>query len=128
LLTFDHWLIFSSASLCNFGTDTNICPYAGSFSIAVMSQNQYTDGGPDDAPQRKSLRRRTTLAKEDSFNDDAPDSPVEDEEDSAEEGGKKKERKGRRKISISFIEDKSRRHITFSKRKAGIMKKVCAGM
>jgi hypothetical protein len=39
-------------------------------------------------------------------------------------GGKKKEKKGRRKIKIEFIEDKSRRHITFSKRKAGIMKKV----
>jgi hypothetical protein len=31
---------------------------------------------------------------------------------------------GRRKIRIEFIQDKSRRHITFSKRKAGIMKKV----
>ncbi len=31
----------------------------------------------------------------------------------------------RRKIDIKFITDKSRRHITFSKRKAGIMKKVC---
>lgn len=30
----------------------------------------------------------------------------------------------RRKIDIKFITDKSRRHITFSKRKAGIMKKV----
>lgn len=30
----------------------------------------------------------------------------------------------RRKIEIKFISDKSRRHITFSKRKAGIMKKV----
>ena len=37
-------------------------------------------------------------------------------------GGPKK--LGRRKINIEFIEDKSRRHITFSKRKAGIMKKV----
>jgi hypothetical protein len=34
------------------------------------------------------------------------------------------EKKGRRKINIEFIEDKSRRHITFSKRKAGIMKKA----
>ena len=33
---------------------------------------------------------------------------------------------GRRKINIEFIDDKSRRHITFSKRKAGIMKKVWA--
>ena len=31
---------------------------------------------------------------------------------------------GRRKIKIEYIEDKSRRHITFSKRKAGIMKKA----
>eukprot|EP01101_Sappina_pedata_P005490 TRINITY_DN2526_c0_g1_i1.p1 TRINITY_DN2526_c0_g1~~TRINITY_DN2526_c0_g1_i1.p1 ORF type:complete len:341 (-),score=101.20 TRINITY_DN2526_c0_g1_i1:189-1211(-) len=31
---------------------------------------------------------------------------------------------GRRKINIEFIDDKSRRHITFSKRKAGIMKKA----
>ena len=31
---------------------------------------------------------------------------------------------GRRKIRIEYIGDKSRRHITFSKRKAGIMKKV----
>lgn len=31
---------------------------------------------------------------------------------------------GRRKIRIEYITDKSRRHITFSKRKAGIMKKV----
>lgn len=38
---------------------------------------------------------------------------------------KKKEKKGRRKIKIEFIADKSRRHITFSKRKSGIMKKVC---
>jgi pheromone receptor transcription factor len=34
----------------------------------------------------------------------------------------------RRKIEIKFIQDKSRRHITFSKRKAGIMKKVRAAL
>jgi len=33
-------------------------------------------------------------------------------------------RRGRRKIKIEYIKDKSRRHITFSKRKAGIMKKA----
>lgn len=43
-----------------------------------------------------------------------------DEEDEEEEKGGRE----RRKIEIKFIEDKSRRHITFSKRKAGIMKKV----
>lgn len=30
----------------------------------------------------------------------------------------------RRKIRIQFIKDRTRRHITFSKRKSGIMKKV----
>lgn len=38
--------------------------------------------------------------------------------------GKNEKRAGRRKIKIEYIEDKSRRHITFSKRKAGIMKKA----
>ncbi|ORZ20200.1 hypothetical protein BCR42DRAFT_322265 [Absidia repens] len=33
-------------------------------------------------------------------------------------------RSGRRKIKIEYIEDKNRRHITFSKRKSGIMKKA----
>lgn len=40
--------------------------------------------------------------------------------------GEKDSKTGRRKIKIEFIDDDSRRHITFSKRKAGIMKKVCA--
>ncbi|KPV71989.1 uncharacterized protein RHOBADRAFT_735, partial [Rhodotorula graminis WP1] len=30
----------------------------------------------------------------------------------------------RRKISIQFIEDKPRRHVTFTKRKSGLMKKA----
>jgi hypothetical protein len=42
--------------------------------------------------------------------------------DNSDEGNDK--RSGRRKIKIEYIPDKSRRHITFSKRKAGIMKKV----
>jgi pheromone receptor transcription factor len=42
-----------------------------------------------------------------------------DDDDDDEKGGRE-----RRKIDIKFISDKSRRHITFSKRKAGIMKKV----
>lgn len=48
-----------------------------------------------------------------------------DEEDEEEEEEKKPMRRsGRRKIKIEYIEDKTRRHITFSKRKAGIMKKA----
>lgn len=44
---------------------------------------------------------------------------AEDDEDDDDKPGRE-----RRKIEIKFIQDKSRRHITFSKRKAGIMKKV----
>ena len=43
----------------------------------------------------------------------------EDDDDDDEKPGRE-----RRKIDIKFITDKSRRHITFSKRKAGIMKKA----
>lgn len=47
-----------------------------------------------------------------------PSAPDEDDDDD-EKGSRE-----RRKIEIKFISDKSRRHITFSKRKAGIMKKA----
>jgi len=50
--------------------------------------------------------------------------PEEDLEDSEVEESPKEKRTGRRKIKIEYIDDKSRRHITFSKRKAGIMKKA----
>ncbi|CDH59466.1 srf-tf-domain-containing partial [Lichtheimia corymbifera JMRC:FSU:9682] len=50
----------------------------------------------------------------------------EEEHDSADDSDSEKpaKRSGRRKIKIEYIEDKNRRHITFSKRKAGIMKKA----
>ena len=55
----------------------------------------------------------------------------EDDDDDDDEGGggdgpprKKRGGHGRRKIEIEYIEDKIRRHITFSKRKAGISKKA----
>lgn len=44
---------------------------------------------------------------------------ADDDDDDEDKPGRE-----RRKIEIKFIQDKSRRHITFSKRKAGIMKKV----
>lgn len=47
--------------------------------------------------------------------------PDDDDDDEPSSG---KQQKERRKIEIKFIQDKSRRHITFSKRKAGIMKKA----
>lgn len=48
-----------------------------------------------------------------------PSAAADDDDDDDEKGGRE-----RRKIEIKFISDKSRRHITFSKRKAGIMKKA----
>lgn len=54
------------------------------------------------------------------------DDDSEDDEGLGETGSSRghEKRSGRRKIKIEYIEEKSRRHITFSKRKAGIMKKV----
>ncbi|KAJ7259536.1 SRF-type transcription factor (DNA-binding and dimerization domain)-domain-containing protein [Mycena haematopus] len=53
---------------------------------------------------------------------DAIDSAGDDDDD--DDKPKSGQKQGRRKIKIEFIQDKSRRHITFSKRKAGIMKKA----
>ncbi|KAJ1966557.1 transcription factor of the MADS box [Dimargaris xerosporica] len=47
-----------------------------------------------------------------------------DDDSEVEASSKNEKRAGRRKIKIEYIDDKSRRHITFSKRKAGIMKKA----
>lgn len=44
--------------------------------------------------------------------------------EASESEEKEEKRQGRRKIQIEYIKEKSRRHITFSKRKAGIMKKA----
>ena len=59
-----------------------------------------------------------------------PNAEDEEDDDDDEGGGgdgpprKKRGGHGRRKIEIEYIEDKIRRHITFSKRKAGISKKA----
>ena len=57
------------------------------------------------APDNRAPKRNRMSADDDDDDDDKPG-------------------RERRKIEIKFIQDKSRRHITFSKRKAGIMKKV----
>jgi pheromone receptor transcription factor len=76
----------------------------------------------DQQPQQPQMN--SALMHDDQFINDheAVDSGGDDDDD---DDGKKSEKKaGRRKIKIEFIQDKSRRHITFSKRKAGIMKKA----
>jgi hypothetical protein len=74
------------------------------------SPNQHDDatggnGALGGDANRGTKRPRPSAAEEDDDDDDKPG-------------------RERRKIEIKFIQDKSRRHITFSKRKAGIMKKV----
>ena len=49
---------------------------------------------------------------------------VKADEEEGLEAPKKRGGHGRRKIEIEYIDDKIRRHITFSKRKAGISKKA----
>lgn len=72
-------------------------------------QNQPQSNAAHEAESNEGdLDKKSPHSPSDSHNADQPDKKV-----------------GRRKIQIEFIEDKSRRHITFSKRKAGIMKKVC---
>lgn len=62
------------------------------------------------APEQRGIKRQRTSNA----------APADDDDDDDDKPGRE-----RRKIEIKFIQDKSRRHITFSKRKAGIMKKVC---
>ncbi|GAA6056363.1 hypothetical protein JCM3770_005968 [Rhodotorula araucariae] len=62
--------------------------------------------------------------------DEAEDDDDDDDEGEEGEGKVKHPNKrntqsvGRRKISIQFIQDKARRHVTFTKRKSGLMKKA----
>jgi len=71
-----------------------------------------------ETPSKKRKSTADTEAEEDDEDDDSEGG------EGASSGNNKEKKSGRRKISIEFIEDKSRRHITFSKRKAGIMKKA----
>lgn len=68
------------------------------------------------------LENQDELTGNTTFNTASTNQPPEDDDDEQTTGGK--QQKERRKIDIKFIQDKSRRHITFSKRKAGIMKKA----
>ncbi|KAI9656642.1 MAG: transcription factor of the MADS box [Alyxoria varia] len=64
-----------------------------------------TSGGPGNVGDSSRPNKRARAPEDDDDDDDKPG-------------------RERRKIDIKFINDKSRRHITFSKRKAGIMKKA----
>src|SRR5690606_3676608 len=79
------------------------------------SKNNNAQGFPEDNSNGEHMDKKFKQVTGDE--DDA-------DEDEDEEVPKNGKRAGRRKIKIEYIEDKSRRHITFSKRKSGIMKKV----
>lgn len=69
------------------------------------SPSVHDDGSGSLGMENRGVKRARAAADDDDDDDDKPG-------------------RERRKIEIKFIQDKSRRHITFSKRKAGIMKKV----
>ena len=52
---------------------------------------------------------------------DAIESGADDDEEEDNKDRPRDKKAGRRKIKIEYIQDKSRRHITFSKRKAGML-------
>ncbi|KAJ2680050.1 transcription factor of the MADS box [Coemansia spiralis] len=69
-------------------------------------------------------RTHTPAAKRSREDEESECGESESNSRGANDSGTVEKRSGRRKIKIEYIEDKSRRHITFSKRKAGIMKKA----
>ncbi|KAL1916226.1 uncharacterized protein VTP21DRAFT_5843 [Calcarisporiella thermophila] len=79
----------------------------------VPGQAAFSASGLADDP-RGAKREHEDIVEAGSDSDDDDERPK----------GAKRTSMGRRKIRIEYIEDKNRRHITFSKRKAGIMKKA----
>lgn len=74
------------------------------------SPSAHDEGNGNGLAENRGVKRQRTSAAA---------APADDDDDDDDKPGRE-----RRKIEIKFIQDKSRRHITFSKRKAGIMKKV----
>ncbi|KAI7602383.1 hypothetical protein KC319_g22305, partial [Hortaea werneckii] len=75
----------------------------------AQAQDEHEDLDNNASAENRGVKRQRTSTAA------APD----DDDDDDDKPGRE-----RRKIEIKFIQDKSRRHITFSKRKAGIMKKA----
>ncbi len=86
----------------------------------TMRKRQRTLDQSNPADPAQSHQQQPQPVTDDAFiaDNDAVDSNAEDDDDDGEKP-KSDKKAGRRKIKIEFIQDKSRRHITFSKRKAG---------
>lgn len=114
------------------GFDAAAAPPPPAFTAPSFGQEQDTTAGAQTFSQGASntfAQHDTGPQHEESAvqdeGDDVGDEDEDEDDDKPQQGTKGPvKRAGRRKINIEFIEDKSRRHITFSKRKAGIMKKA----
>ncbi|EON66358.1 hypothetical protein W97_05455 [Coniosporium apollinis CBS 100218] len=82
--------------------------------------SEITDQGPSPTDHDDVGNGNGALAGGDASRGTKRPRPAADDDDDDDD----KPGRERRKIEIKFIQDKSRRHITFSKRKAGIMKKA----
>jgi hypothetical protein len=92
-----------------------------------MSTQQPNQDNDNSHEQEQEFTHSRDQDYQDDYEDDDGEGTPNDDLVSPTQGkgsSKPVKRAGRRKINIEFIKDKSRRHITFSKRKAGIMKKV----
>jgi pheromone receptor transcription factor len=80
---------------------------------------QHDQGSPSGLDEGHTVGNGSSIAADGRGTKRPRPSTADDDDDDDDKTGRE-----RRKIEIKFITDKSRRHITFSKRKAGIMKKV----
>lgn len=86
--------------------------------VADPQQQPPPSAQPPHQQQPPHLPQPGALPEDGFINDQDAAESVGDDDD--EEEKPKDKKAGRRKIKIEFIQDKSRRHITFSKRKAGM--------
>lgn len=112
-----------------FGS-TNMSPMVGLGGTLVPEESEEDDEEDDDEEDENGNKKRKRagkgLQKKSSTNNAAGAAGAGGRASGGANAaaGERDTHTGRRKIRIEFIEDDSRRHITFSKRKAGIMKKV----
>ncbi|EIN12408.1 SRF-TF-domain-containing protein [Punctularia strigosozonata HHB-11173 SS5] len=103
-------------------------PPSYGYSSAIPTDIPAPPMEPTSATTAPSRKRPRTEPGQPTVGDDAfvadPEAGDSGADDDDDEDKPKDKKAGRRKIKIEFIQDKSRRHITFSKRKAGIMKKA----
>lgn len=118
--------------------NTSSSPFRTTYHFSSRPRRMSADAHQPTSPNARKRTRSTMQAADPTAQaaaqpaDGAPPASAEDgfvvdndaigsgDDEDEEGGGKSHDKKaGRRKIKIEFIQDKSRRHITFSKRKAG---------